>query len=443
MSKKLSVIGLGKLGATMSACFIHKGFEVIGVDKNQDFVDTINNGKSPIYEPHVDSLISANKERIQATTEIEFAVLHSDVSFIIVPTPSMPNGLFSTKYVEAVIADMAEALKVKKTYHLIVITSTVLPGDTARMAADLERLSGKKLNEDFGVVYNPDFIALGKIVHDFLHPDMILIGESDDRAGALIEQIHLDLVDNDPGIFRMNWYNAELSKISLNAFCTLKITYANSIAEICENMPGGDAAVVLKAIGSDTRVGNKYFKGGLGFGGPCFPRDNRALSKCAEKLEVSNLFCGLTDEINDYHKTDRISNMLIKFMKEKDATDIAVLGLSYKDDTPVIEESVAIEVIRTLTKFGVDVTVYDPAAMDNTAKEFEGNEFITYETSALACMQNKSICFVATPWKEFGGLKAEQVSDVMVNPIILDAWGILPFTEESGLDVRRIGKNYK
>lgn len=454
--EKISVIGLGKLGCTMLACFAHKKWEVIGVDINQEFVNTINRGHSPIYEPHVEELIKLNKKRIEATSETEFAVLHSDISFIIVPTPSMDNGSFSTQYVEEAALEIAKALQKKDSYHVIVITSTVLPGDTARIAGMIAEFSGKKLGEDFGVCYNPDFIALGKIVHDFLNPDMILIGESDERAGTVIENIHRNLASNKPPIYRMNFYNAELSKISLNAYCTLKITFANIIAEICEKMPSGDSEVVLKAVGSDSRVGQKYFRGGLGFGGPCFPRDNRALSHTAKGYGVTEIFCDATDEINEFHKTERISNLLMEYLEEKGTNELAILGLSYKEDTPIIEESVSIAVIETLSKKGVKLSIYDPAAMENTENYFTEMNYkgkfsylfnITYATSEYDCVKGKSVCFIATPWQQFKKLETKRLLSTMEKgSVILDAWGILPFGrvsegKENVLEVRRIGKN--
>ncbi len=444
--ERLSVIGLGKLGSTMLACFAHKKWDVIGVDINQSFVDTINKGHSPIYEPHVEELISFNMKRIEATSETEFAVLHSDVSFIIVPTPSVEDGSFSTEYVEIAALEIAEALRKKESYHVIVITSTVLPGDTARIAGRIAERSGKRLGTDFGVCYNPDFIALGKIVHDFLNPDMILIGESDEKAGAIVEDIHKRLADNDPPIYRMATHNAELSKISLNAYLTLKITFANSIAEICEKMPGGDSDVVLQSVGSDTRVGHKYFKGGLGFAGPCLPRDNRALLHTAKGYGVTEVFCDITDKINEYHKTERVSNLLLGYMKEKGTEELAVLGLSYKEDTPVVEESVAIAVVKTLAKRGIKLSLYDPAATETAVEELGGLENVTFTLSEYECVKGKSVCFVATPWRHFHELKSEKILDAMEgDSIILDAWGILPFiwVSEEGktIEVRRIGKN--
>jgi UDPglucose 6-dehydrogenase len=463
--ERISVIGLGKLGSTMLACFAHKKWEVIGVDVNQNFVDTINKGHSPIYEPRVEELINLNDKRIEATVETEFAVLHSDISFIIVPTPSVEEGFFSIKYVEAVALEIAKALKQKNSFHVIVITSTVLPGDTARITDMIVKESGKTLGKDFGVCYNPDFIALGKIVHDFLNPDMILIGESDEKSGAIVEDIHTRLIDNNPPIFRTNPHNAELSKISLNAYCTLKITFANSIAEICEKMPGGDSEVVLQVVGSDTRVGHKFFRGGLGFGGPCFPRDNRALSYIAKGYGVTEVFCDTTDEINEYHKTERISNLLMELLKERNVDDIdcqqstgiAILGLSYKEDTPVVEESVSMAVIKTLSKKGIKLSLYDPAAMDSIEDELTSMNKsgklphlfnITFATSEYECVKGKSVCFIATPWRQFRELEAQKLLEAMEeNSVILDAWRMLPFErastkdEKKVIEVRKIGKN--
>jgi len=257
MKERLSVFGLGKLGCTMLACFASKGWQVIGMDVNKLSVDTINKGKSPIYEPGVNDLIVTYKDNISATIDTKFAIINSDVSFIIVPTPSTKDGTFSTDYVETVAAEIGSHLRTKDDYHLIVITSTVLPGDMKQIQDLLEKTSGKTFSTDFGLCYNPDFIALGSVVRDFLNPDMILIGESDKNAGNILENVHKSLINSTPKIHRMNFYNAELTKIALNSYCTLKITFANTLAEICENMPGGNVDQVTDALGDDSRIGRK------------------------------------------------------------------------------------------------------------------------------------------------------------------------------------------
>ena len=238
------------------------------------------------------------------------------MSFVIVPTPSTKDGTFSTDYVEAVAAEMGSILRTKDAYHLIVITSTVLPGDMKQIQDLLERTSGKICAKDFGLCYNPDFIALGSVVRDFLNPDMILIGESDKKAGDALENIHKNLINNKPNIHRMSFYNAELTKIALNSYCTLKITFANTLAEICENMPGGNVDHVTDALGDDSRIGRKYLKGGLSYGGPCFPRDNRAFAKSAEKFGCNTPLAVRTDQINDYHRNERIPNKLLTILKK-------------------------------------------------------------------------------------------------------------------------------
>jgi UDP-glucose 6-dehydrogenase len=591
MDNTLSVIGLGKLGSAMLASFAHKGWDVFGVDINQNFVDKINGGIAPVYEPQVTELLQKNIDHIVATTDLRYAILNSMATFIIVPTPSLESGRFSIEYVEKVIRGMAPAIREKNGYHLVVITSTVLPGDSVHLRELLEALSGKISGIDFGFCYNPDFIALGKIVHDFLNPDMILIGQDDETAGEILEKIHLSIVDNSPTIHRMSLYNAELAKIGLNSYCTLKITYANVIAEICENMPTGDASVVLNAIGADSRVGNKYFRGGLGFSGPCvrpetlirtdkglrridqlkigdtvlthmgrykeitkvyirlydgpmvkiismgspsipivttpdhpiwvasvgknepqftpaykienadsilmpvfipipegsnltwcdgsaigfnvesvseeqykgqvynleveednsyvlewgtvhncFPRDNRALINVAGHMGVYHLLSDRVDEINNYHKTSRLSNLFLDILHKKDVESIAILGISYKEETPVIEESTSIAVAKRLAKEGIVVTMYDPQAMSNAKVELTDIENARFADSIEECLKDQSVCFIATPWNQFKLITADQLKQWMrSDPLILDAWNILP--DMDGIDVRRIGKN--
>jgi UDPglucose 6-dehydrogenase len=442
MKETISVFGLGKLGCTMLACFAHKGWNVIGMDINEDFVEKINNGVSPIYEPGVNELISSHMNNIEATTDPEYAINNSQISFIIVPTPSLKDGSFSTKYVEAVAAEIGSILRLKKKYHIIVITSTVLPGDMKNVINLLEKTSNKKCSEQFGACYNPDFIALGSIVRNFLNPDMILIGESDERAGSVLENIHRNLVENKPTVHRMNFHNAELAKIALNSYCTLKITFANILAEICEKMPGGDVDKVTNAIGDDIRVGRNYLKGGLSYGGPCFPRDNRAFAFSAAKFGVSHLLAGKTDEINNYQRNIRIPEKIIDVMREKKSDEVAVLGLTYKNDTTLVEESASISIIKALSARGKIITVYDPAGLEESKAEFDGLENIKYAESIMECIDGKSVCFVATPWIEFKHLTAEDFLRAMKKPTIFDAWNIYTFTEIDGIDYRQIGKGY-
>ena len=441
MKERLSVFGLGKLGCTMLACFASKGWQVIGMDINKLTVDTVNKGESPIYEPGVNGLISKYKDSISATSDMEYAVMNSDVSFVIVPTPSTKDGTFSTDFVEAVAAEIGSILRTKDSYHMVVITSTVLPGDMKLIQDLLERTSGKKCSEGFGLCYNPDFIALGSVVRDFLNPEMILIGESDKISGNTLEKIHRNLIDNNPNIHRMNFYNAELTKIALNSYCTLKITFANTLAEICENMPGGNVDQVTDALGDDPRIGRKYLKGGLSYGGPCFPRDNRAFAKSAESFGCNTPLAIRTDQINDYHRNERIPNKLLALLKEHKTKKLSILGLTYKTDTQLVEESAAISIINTLIKEDLQLSLYDPVGMEEAKKEIADFDQIHFANSIQECLSGSKVCFIATPWEEFKSLSKQDFINAMSNnPTILDGWNLYSFDNDNDIKYIRIGK---
>ena len=438
----ISVIGLGKLGACTAAVFASKGYKVTGVDINQQMIDAINSGKSPVFEPNLDELIKANKKRLRATNDYNDAITNTNASVIIVPTPSESSGRFSTKYVEAAIREIGNVLKNKTSYHLVVVTSTVLPGDMEmKIKPLLEETSRKKCVQDFGLCYNPDFIALGSVVHDLYNPDMVLIGESDSKGGSLLEGIHKTICDNEPRIYRMNFYNAELTKIALNSYITRKITFANEIAEICENMPGGDADIVTQAIGADTRVGSKYIKGALSYGGPCFPRDNRAFAQAVKKFGHDAKIARITDEINDYHRDVRIPNLIMKLLKGKKGNKVAVLGLTYKSHTNIVEEAAPMFIIKSLLKENVVINAYDPSALENAKRELDGYDNLHYCTLE-ECLEGASLCFVGTPLDEFKNLDKNIFIKYMKDPVILYDWKILNLDDEMDIEYRLIGRSY-
>src|SRR5213083_1994649 len=205
MAEKVSVIGLGKLGASMAAAFASRGFNVVGVDVNQSSVDLVNAGHAPVQETGLEEMIAANSDRIRATISHEDAILNSDISFVIVPTPSDDRGAFSLQYAEWAFREIGRALGKKKTYHNVVLTSTVLPGSTRQaLLPVLERESGKTAGADFGLCYSPEFIALGSIINDFLNPDFTLIGELDDRCGSHLEEVYSRVMFGDPQCARMS-----------------------------------------------------------------------------------------------------------------------------------------------------------------------------------------------------------------------------------------------
>ncbi len=415
--KNISIIGLGKLGSSMVGAFASRGYNVIGVDINSDFVEKINQKKPPVSEPKLAEYLANNRERISATQDYKEAVLNSDVSFIIVPTPSEKSGGFSTKYAAEAAKSIGRTLRNKKTFHLVVLTSTVAPGSTEKdLIPALEKYSGKKCGTGFGFCYNPEFIALGNVIYGLLNPDFVLVGESDKKSGDILENFYKNTCLNNPPIKRMAIVNAEITKIALNAYVTTKISYANMLAELCEKIPGGNINVVTDALGCDTRIGRKYLKGALGYGGPCFPRDNRALTYVAKKFGVSFPIAEATDRINK-HQVSRLTEKILKYLPKKGK--VCILGLSYKTDTNVIEESQGVEIARRLSEKGVLVTVYDPAAMENARKVLKK---VIFAKSLKEAIKEKNVIVITTPWVEFKNINPGYLSK---KTVLMDCWQIL------------------
>lgn len=429
---RLSVIGLGKLGACSAACFAYKGFETIGVDINKDFVDAINNGKAPVYEPRLQELISVSRGKLRATQDYEKAIRESDITFLIVPTPSREDGHFSDKYLKDALKQLSFAFKKSdKKYHIFVITSTVSPGTIKESLIPLiESASGKKLNKDFGVAYNPEFIALGSVITDFLNPDMVLIGESDKSVGDKLEEIYRVVCENKPCISHMSIISAEITKISLNSYITMKISFANTLANICETIPNADIDDITKALGADKRISPYYLKGGLSYGGPCFPRDNRAFAAFAQKYGIDAKLAKTTDDVNKF-QVAHLTDLVLKHVSENNNNMISVLGLAYKQNTSVIEESPATKLIEELLKNDLEVMAYDPLAIDNARAHFGDN--LPFASSVKDCFLHSSLCIITTQADEF---KAIDESYIVHNPTtIIDCWGML--------DVSRFSKKVK
>lgn len=420
----ISVFGLGKLGLCAAACFASKGFAVIGVDIEMDKIDKINKGVSPIKETGLAQLIKGAKNNLKATADYSDAIMNSDVSFIVVATPSLAEGGFSNEYLEKALYKIAEILRKKKGYHLVALTSTVMPQTTEKVAKFLlEKISGKICGRDFGVVYNPEFIALGSVIHDFLHPDLILIGEMNKKDGDMLESIYKKACENKPFFARMSPVNAEITKIALNCYITTKITFANSLAAICEKLKGADAHIISRALGMDSRIGSKYIRPGLGFGGPCFPRDNKAFAAFARMQESQAKLAEGVDEVNRdqvLRIVDRINNILTGIGKNKKSARIGILGLSYKPNTPIIEDSQALNIAQFLVNEGYQVSVYDPQALEFSRGVL--GDAVRYAKDKEDCLSNVDLGVIAVPWDEFKALNFKKLKK---NMVMLDCWRIL------------------
>jgi UDP-glucose 6-dehydrogenase len=270
MNADISVIGLGKLGLPLSVAFADRGISVIGVDNVPGVVEAVNARVPHIYEPKLQTFLNLAGDRLMATGDLHDAVQRTPISIVLVPTPSDDDGWFSLKYVLEVCAELGQAIRDKGRYHLVVISSTVMPGSCGgEIKAALEKASRDKINKSWGLCYCPEFVALGDCIAGFKRPDFVLIGQSDGLAGDVLESFYIRFVPPGTPIERMALINAELAKISLNCYVTTKISFANQVAEICEKLPGADVDTVTNAIGNDRRIGKRYLKGATAYGGEC------------------------------------------------------------------------------------------------------------------------------------------------------------------------------
>ncbi|MBN8891521.1 MAG: nucleotide sugar dehydrogenase [Rhodospirillales bacterium] len=417
----IAVIGLGKLGSPLAAVLASRGHRVVGVDLNPSAVAAMNAGRAPVAEPGLQACIEAAAGRLRATTD--FAELAgTDLSFVIVPTPSGPDGRFSNRFVLDAVRRVGEALRCGGRYHVVNITSTVMPGSTGgEIRAALEAASGRVVGRDIGLTYNPEFIALGSVVRDLLRPDMLLIGQSDARAGDVLEAAYRGVVEGDPPVQRMGWIDAEITKIAVNTFVTTKISYANMLSEMCERLPGADVDVVTAALGRDSRIGPKYLRAALGYGGPCFPRDNVALASLARGLGVAADIAVATDAINR-RQVDRVV-ALVQRLAGGPVT-VAVLGMAYKPDTPVVDESQGVLIARALAVAGHAVLIADPVALAGAAAVL--GEAVTPFGDAAAAVAAAEIVVVTTPDPVFAALNPGCFAAGGTRRVVVDCWRVLP-----------------
>tara|TARA_R110002020_G_scaffold11386_14_gene42970 strand:+ start:6034 stop:7176 length:1143 start_codon:yes stop_codon:yes gene_type:complete len=361
----VSVIGIGKLGLCFALTLEKAGYNVIGVDINQDRVNTINDKTFKSCEPGVDQLLSLSKNFV-ATTSVDEALQHSDVLFVIVATPSLANGRYDHSQVDSLVALLGKKGRQESLKHFIVCCTT-MPGYSDTVQERLEK-------NNYVVSYNPEFIAQGTILRDQLSPDMILIGEGNKEAGDALENIYARMTENDPFICRMRRTEAEITKISLNCFLTTKIAFANMVGDIAiasECRP----QVILNAIGADSRIGLKYLGYGFGYGGPCFPRDNRALAIYADDKNIKALISLASDESNREHLKFQVE----EFCKKTKSDLVSFETVTYKPNTTIVEESQQLEYAVQIAKKGFTVVIKESKEVVKSLKEKFGNLFLYEE----------------------------------------------------------------
>ena len=346
MDKNISIIGVGKLGLCLGLNLEKKGFNITGVDVSEDYIQSLNTKTFNTTEPSVNEYLYKSKN-ITFTTELSKA-LQNDIIFVVVRTPSTYDWKYDHTDIEN-IADQLIQLGKQSTRKDLIINCTTFPGYC-------DTLQEKLKDYNYLVSYNPEFIAQGTIMRDQVYCDTVLIGEADKYAGELITKIYKEIVESTPVYTRMNRTEAELTKLSVNCFLTTKISYANMIGDIANRL-GCNANKVLEAIGTDSRIGNKYLKPGFGFGGPCFPRDNRALAKCGEEVGVDAVISKATDEMNGKH----LQYQIMDFIKDNPDIDktIEIDFVTYKKDSILLEESQQLKFVLKLKELGYNIKILD------------------------------------------------------------------------------------
>lgn len=414
-SYNISVFGMGKVGLILSACLAAAGHRVIGVDVDEPLINRINGGTIESSEPGLEAKLKKGKERFTVTNDAAGAVAETDVTYIILPTPSNSSGGFSLRYVLGACKEIGGALKAKSKFHLVCVVSTVLPGSSELfIVPELEKASGRRVSRDFGYCYSPAFIALGEVVTGFVSPSYILIGETDQRSGDIAEAIAGTMITNDAPVERMTLAEAEISKLASNAHETMRVSFANMLLQICHELPGVAVDSITNTL--RYRMRDRNFKGAVPYGGPCWPRDNLALSAFMECLGISGALPLSTHQFNQDHSvfvTERILQLT------KKGETIGILGLAYKPGTPVTECSFALDLAGWLAEKGRAVLAWDPMVTEGTDTTLPSS--IRIADTLEDCVEQAAVVVIVNPLQEV--LDADW--KIAGDRLIIDCWRCL------------------
>ncbi len=352
------VVGLGRVGLAVAAALADRGVRVTGVDSDPRRVAMASGQAPPDDEPGLAELLS--QKPLSVSTSHADAIRRTSISYVIVPTPSDGRGAYELRYVRRSFEQIGRALAPTDNPHTVVLASTVLPGATRyALQPVLERAAGRLVGDGLNLCYSPPFIALGSVLRDFLKPDFALLGVADKASGRDVEALYERVLGPKVPVKIMSIENAELTKLAVNTFLTLKITFANTLAALCDHLPGGDVDAVTDAVGADSRIGPRLLTGGLGYGGPCLPRDNAALALLAGSAGVPAGLMEATDAVNRSLSAGLAAGLLARL---RPGSSAVVLGLAYKPATSVVEASPGLELARSLAASGIRVVGYDPRA---------------------------------------------------------------------------------
>ncbi|MCL2181162.1 MAG: UDP-glucose/GDP-mannose dehydrogenase family protein [Treponema sp.] len=437
---KIAVIGTGYVGAVSGACLADFGNYVICVDNDIDKISSYKKGIVPIFEPGLDDVIQRNirSRRLSFTVNLNEALGESGIIFIAVGTPPKDDGSADLIYVEEAARQIGRIID---KYTVIVDKSTVPIGTGRKVSAWVkEELDKRKINVEFDVVSNPEFLREGTAVYDFTHPDRVVIGSESARARSVMKDVYRSLYLNETPFIETNLESAEMIKYASNAFLAVKISFINEIANLCEKT-GADIRAVAKAVGKDGRIGSKFLHPGPGYGGSCFPKDTRAIAKIArdngEKLSIIETAI----EANETQKI-RAAKRIGKILGSLKNKTVCILGLAFKQNTDDMRESPSITICKYLAGEGAKLRLYDPAAMEEGRWRLsEIKESIYFAADEYDAADGCDALVIATPWNQFRNIDLTKIKRLLSSPNFIDLRNIYKPEEvtQEGLNYFGIG----
>ncbi len=426
---KIAVIGTGYVGLVSGVCFSEFGFDVTCVDLDPEKISSLNAGKVPIFEPGLEDMMERNKVRLTFTTDLDLALADADVVFIAVGTPSRRgDGEADLTYVESAARQVARGMR---PGTVVIIKSTVVVGTTRRVG---EIIAAEVPGKDFSMVSNPEFLREGSAIEDFMRPDRVVIGATDERGEQTLRQLYRPLNLRETPVVVTSPENAEITKYAANAFLAMKVTFINEIADLCEKT-GGNVQEIARAIGIDNRIGSKFLHPGPGYGGSCFPKDTRAMAAIADKMGSPIRLIETTIKVNE-ERVDRLADKVIAASGgDVSGKTVAVLGIAFKPNTDDVREAASLTVIPALQKAGANVKAHDPQAMRAASQAIEN---VQWCGDAYNTTDGADITVILTEWNEYRALDLSRISDAMRGDVLVDFRNIYPLHEVEDVPLRYI-----
>jgi UDPglucose 6-dehydrogenase len=438
----ISVIGSGYVGLVSGTCFAEVGNNVTCVDIDLVKIEKLNQGIIPIFEPGLETLVWKNvkNKNLFFTTQLNAALQNAEIVFIAVGTPMGDDGSADLQYVLAVAKSIGQSMQKR----LIVVDKSTVPIGTAdKVKATIQKELDKRNSDlQFDVVSNPEFLKEGAAIADFMNPDRVVIGTDSDYACEKLKQLYNPFCMISDRFIAMDIRSAEMTKYAANAMLATKISFMNEIANICE-MVGADANQVRIGIGSDQRIGYSFINPGAGYGGSCFPKDVKALTKIALEYGYNAQLITSVEKVNDAQKLVLAQKIVKRFGEDLTGFTFGIWGLSFKPGTDDMREAPSIYVIKELVGRGAKIKAYDPKAIDEAKAHYlKGLQNITYVASKYDALNDADALILLTEWKEFGSPDFEEMKTKLKSPIIFDGRNqyITYDIENIGLEYHRIGK---